>query len=145
MKRTIELFTSASTLLLILLWVYAASSKLLSFGLFQAQMRNQALPLFLRESLAYFLPPLEFILAALLVIPRWRLAGFYLSLITLLCFDFYVGMVITGRLGNAPCSCGGIISLLSWKEHFLFNCFFIILIIISLCLQRRERSSNSEG
>jgi hypothetical protein len=38
---------------------------------------------------------------------------------------------------NLPCSCGGIISKLSWKQHILFNLFFIMLSITGIKVQRK--------
>jgi hypothetical protein len=38
---------------------------------------------------------------------------------------------------NLPCSCGGIISKLSWKQHIIFNLFFIVLSVIGIRFQKR--------
>ncbi|MDX1365731.1 MAG: hypothetical protein R3243_16110, partial [Arenibacter latericius] len=31
-----------------------------------------------------------------------------------------------------PCSCGGIISLLSWEQHLVFNLVFLLLSIVGI-------------
>ncbi|WP_407635810.1 MauE/DoxX family redox-associated membrane protein [Solitalea canadensis] len=39
-----------------------------------------------------------------------------------------------------PCSCGGLLSSLSWNEHIAFNIFFIVLIILALYLREKTPS-----
>ncbi|MGZ6416640.1 MAG: MauE/DoxX family redox-associated membrane protein, partial [Bacteroidia bacterium] len=62
--------------ILVLLWIYAAFSKLLDFNLFKGQMHRQMLPIFLKTSLVYILPPVEIGAALLLLFDRTQLAGF---------------------------------------------------------------------
>jgi hypothetical protein len=38
---------------------------------------------------------------------------------------------------SLPCSCGGIIAKLSWKEHVVFNLFFIANSVAGIKLQRK--------
>jgi hypothetical protein len=38
-----------------------------------------------------------------------------------------------------PCSCGGIIALLSWKQHLVFNSVFILLNALAIRLQKKEK------
>src|SRR6185437_13150062 len=85
--------------LLILLWVYAATSKLMAFGLFTVQMDKQLLPPFLKHHLVYLLPPFELVIAISLFFDKTRLAGFYLSGAALLAFSVYIGLAISKTLG----------------------------------------------
>lgn len=36
-----------------------------------------------------------------------------------------------------PCSCGGVIALLSWKQHIAFNLFFLSLAVIGIYLEQQ--------
>jgi hypothetical protein len=44
-------------------------------------------------------------------------------------------MVLTSA--NLPCSCGGVIQQLSWKQHIVFNISFIVLGIAGIYFQLR--------
>jgi len=41
-----------------------------------------------------------------------------------------------------PCSCGGIITLLSWPEHLLFNIGLIVLALIAIRFLRGGVNKN---
>jgi uncharacterized membrane protein YjjP (DUF1212 family) len=41
-----------------------------------------------------------------------------------------------------PCSCGGIISLLSWGGHLVFNSVFILLAFAGVMLEKLNRQLN---
>jgi hypothetical protein len=143
MKSRVEMFLKIFTFLLILLWVYAALSKLADFQHFKKQMGKQALTPFVINVLIYALPPFELVLAALLSFKRSLLAGLYLSAITLLLFTGYVGLAIFGYFAHRPCSCGGILEHLSWTNHLLFNAFFVAINLNAIYLnKRKERRDN---
>jgi putative oxidoreductase len=125
--------------LLILLWVYAASSKLLNYPHFKIQMHIQTLPARLSDALVYTVPSLELLAAIFLLFSKTKLAGLYLSLILMILFTGYVGLVILNFFGRTPCSCGGVLKQLGWNLHFFFNLFYLLLTITGICiLQGRE-------
>jgi putative oxidoreductase len=130
--------TSSAHFLLILLWAYAASAKLMDFANFKLQMHRQLLPQFLDHALPYLLPPFELGIALLLTIPKTTRLGLYLSLFLIALFTAYVGLMITGKFGKIPCSCGGIISHLGWNIHFYFNCFFLLINLIPIILSQKK-------
>lgn len=86
-------------------------------------MRNQPFSRPVNNLLAYVLPVVEMGAVILLVIHRTRLTGLFLSLLMLL-FTGYVAVVLLNVFGRIPCSCGGVIELLGWKAHLVFNIFF---------------------
>lgn len=87
--------------------------------------------------LAWGLPLTELIVAALLFLPRWRLKGLYAALGLMLLFTGYIIaiLIFSERL---PCSCGGILESLSWKEHLVFNSIIIILALTGILLERQS-------
>lgn len=125
--------------LLILLFVYTAASKLLDFGQFKAQMYNQTLPHEVASGLIWTLPGIEIIAAILLLFEQTRLAGLYLSNVLMILFTGYIALVLLGYFGRVPCSCGGVIKSLGWKNHLLINLFFLLLSILGIFTINRER------
>lgn len=125
--------------LLILLWVYASLSKLVSFEHSRAQMLKQVFPDEVSEVLIWSLPAIELITAGLLLFSRTFLAGLYLSATLLIAFTIYIALVLSNTFGWIPCSCGGILNKLSWTQHLLFNIAFIILTLLGIIYETRER------
>ncbi|HEY9561054.1 MAG TPA: MauE/DoxX family redox-associated membrane protein [Anseongella sp.] len=117
------LLVSAMAALLILLWVYTASSKLMEFSVFQFQMQLHPLPDWLAALLGWSLPPAELALAALLAIPKTRYTGLCLSFVALLSFTVYILWLLVTQ-DHIPCACGGPISGFTWWQHIAFNLFF---------------------
>src|SRR5665647_1513697 len=121
-KVAIEIISS----LLILLFVYAALSKLIDYNAFKVQLKNS---LWLRSFaviIAWLVPATELAISFILTIKVTRIFGLYASLLLLMIFTIYIsGMLLSGK--HLPCSCGGVIQQLSWRQHLLFNLFFIIL------------------
>ena len=144
MKKLKKYLLPAICFLLILLWVYAASSKLIEFGMFRAQMSKQVLFPFLKKSLPYLLPPVELIIAGSLIFETTQKTGFYISFVMLLAFTAYIGMGLSGVFVKVPCSCGGILSHMSWNVHFIFNIFFLLLTVFGIYIVRGERRGSNQ-
>ena len=43
-----------------------------------------------------------------------------------------------------PCSCGGVLENLSWKEHVVFNVLFIMFALFSILELEKRRNSKCE-
>jgi|SRR5579863_7502007 len=124
---------------LVLLWVYAAASKTMELRMFKVQMNRQALPLFLKESLVYVLPPVEILTAGLLLFEKTLKSGLFLSAALLTGFTTYVGLAVFKVLNRVPCSCGGILAKMGWNVHFIFNIIFLLLTLIAIHTLHKER------
>ncbi len=123
-------------LLYVLLFVYAAASKLLDFENFQVQLGQSPLISSFAGWLSWFVPLLELIIAALLLVHRTRLYGLYLSFLLMVFFTTYI-FTILNYSASIPCSCGGILEKLDWKEHLWFNILFVILAVWGVFLQQK--------
>lgn len=122
--------------LLIFLFVYTGTSKLYERNIFALQLESFPYIHGLGFVISWLLPFAELFTAALMVIPRSRLAGLYLSSLLLCLFTLYlVTMQLTEK--NLPCSCGGVISTLSWKQHIMLNLFFITLSVVGMWQQKK--------
>ncbi|WP_316834427.1 MauE/DoxX family redox-associated membrane protein [Pedobacter nutrimenti] len=125
--------------LLVFLWVYTAVSKLASAEEFRAQLANQVFKKGFTEVLFFLLPTVELMAAVLLCWRSFRLLGFGLSLLLMLAFTGYVGLILIGFFPRVPCSCGGVLKVLGWKSHFVFNLFFTAVAAIGYIFTYKER------
>ena len=124
--------------LLILLFLYASLSKFMDFYTFTGEMLNQPLPHYLSRFLIWFIPITEILLCIALLFERTRLLGFYGSLGFMTLFTIYSLFIVFNFFGRIPCSCGGVIKRLTWKQHIVFNLFFVALSVGGVILQRRK-------
>jgi hypothetical protein len=126
------------TVLNIILFLYTAIAKIMDYGVFKEQLAMSPILFWASTPVAVLLPVVEFAIVLMLVIPRWRLKGLYASFIIMTLFTAYIiAMFIVAP--EMPCSCGGIIELLSWKQHLVFNSVFIIFNIWAIALLRRGK------
>jgi putative oxidoreductase len=139
MKNAKNYYFEVIRFLLIFLWVYAASSKLLHFGLFKIQMQRQILYPFLKSIVVYTLPLIEISTALLLLFKITQKVALYLSFLLLGAFSIYVGLAVFKVFKKVPCSCGGILSSMTWKAHFVFNLFYLLLTAFGIYIFYRER------
>lgn len=140
-KVTIEIICS----LLVLLFVYAAVSKLVDFQTFVIDMNNQPFPAFLKPILVWAVPLAELAIVTLLIFDTTRLLGLYASLLLMVAFTFYTGVVLMHFFKYIPCSCGGIIKNLSWGEHLVLNLFFVLISLIGIVKYPLETRNYKTG
>ena len=137
-ETAIRIFCS----LLILLFAYAGLSKLTNYNLFQKELQDFPFISTSANFIAWFIPLIELITVCLLFFSSTHLYGLYVSLILLLLFTgFLIFMLAFDK--NLPCSCGGIISRLSWKQHIVFNLVFIMPSIAGIVLYKQLHKTNS--
>lgn len=123
--------------LLVLLFVYAAFSKLFDYTQFKMQLGSSPLLATHAGIIAWLVPVVELIIATLLTVTITRIIGLYASLVLLLIFTLYIsGMLLSGE--HLPCSCGGVISTMSWSQHLVFNLFFIALSIAGIVWWQKQ-------
>nr|WP_295865467.1 MauE/DoxX family redox-associated membrane protein [uncultured Chitinophaga sp.] len=135
-----KLLVEIAVIAYILLFSYAAASKLLDMELFVFHLQRQAFSPSLIPVLSWGVPLSELVIVLMLVLPRFRVVGLISATVLMLVFTVYVMIAVLGLFRNVPCSCGGVISTLTWKEHLLFNLFFLLLGILALWppLAKRE-------
>jgi len=135
MKRTtlIEIIIT----LYAILFLYTGISKIIDYPVFKQQIAASPVLEPIAKPIAFLLPIVEFSVIVLLIVPKMRLKGFYSSLGLMLAFTIYV-IAILSFSKDLPCSCGGIVSELSWGQHILFNCLFITFSIIGIILEKRQ-------
>ena len=138
MKKSffIELICS----LLVLLFIYTGLSKLLDFSTFHLQLSKSPFITNYANAVAWILPAVEIVIALALVFKRTRLLGLYGSLFLMTMFTAYIYAMLHYSY-DLPCSCGGIISKMSWTQHLWFNTGFTALCIGGILLESAKKNS----
>ena len=139
MKKTTIIETI--TVLYIILFLYTGISKLIDYPIFKEQIANSEILASIAKPLAMLLPLIEFAIVVLLIIPKWRLKGFYACASLMTIFTLYIISILLFSK-EIPCSCGGVISQLSWGQHIVFNSAFIVLSLIAIKLEKRIEKTN---
>lgn len=134
---TIELIC----LLYVLLFVYAAVSKLLDFENFQVQLGQSPLLSAFAWWVARLVPTMELGIVVLLAFPKWRKLGIFASLMLMTMFTSYIFIVLHFS-SFVPCSCGGILEKMSWNTHLVFNAVFVVLAVLALVWQAQVDTEN---
>lgn len=110
----------------ILLFIYAAVSKLIDFETFYTQLEQTPLLKSYSKFIAYGVLFSELMTAGLLCYRKTRRTGIIFSFILMLLFSIYIiGILKFSK--NLPCSCGGILEKMSWTEHLYFNIGNVLL------------------
>lgn len=123
--------------LFIILFVYAALTKLLDYEKFRVQIGQSPLLTAFAGWIAWMVPVAEILIAIMLVFIRLRLVGLYAAFSLMVMFTTYIICILTLSL-YIPCSCGGVLEKLGWKEHLVFNIAFIILAAAAVLLSYRK-------
>ena len=131
-------FIHSVALLNILLFSYAAASKLLDFQNFQVQLGQSPLLSVFAVIVSVAVLMVEFILVLMLMFPRFRLIGLYGSFTLMTMFSAYI-VIVLNFSSFTPCSCGGILEKMSWTEHLIFNIAFVVISAIAIILNSKTR------
>lgn len=124
-------------LFLIVLFTYTAVSKLTNYHSFAFTLSESPLIHKGAGVLALLIPISELVIVLLLLFPLTELKGFYAAVLLLLLFTAYlIVMLLSGS--KLPCSCGGVISKLSWSGHVGFNLVFIIIGVVGIRRKKIE-------
>jgi hypothetical protein len=132
--------------LLILLFGYTAFSKvefftdkhILDVERFKAAMLKSPVLQHHVNQLGYIIPATEIVICLLLLFNRTKLLGYYASFALLSMFTGYIVYMFT-HYPVLPCTCGGVISTLSWKNHLLLNIGFALLTLRAIYLTHTRK------
>ncbi len=124
--------------LYVLLFVYAAVSKLIDFENFKVQLGQSPLLSAFAGYLVWGVPLLELLLALMLSISRYRKIGLLFSMGLMVLFTVYIYLILNYS-SFIPCSCGGVLEQMSWTQHLYFNIGFCLLGLLALSLMIADR------
>jgi hypothetical protein len=129
MKRIVT--TEFISSLLIFLFGYTAISKLLSIDRFEAVLEQSPLISSGAALLAWQIPLAELVIVLLLIFSSTRKMGLWVSAILLSFFTVYLFYMVLFS-PYLPCSCGGVISSMSWPVHIGFNVVCIAITVAGI-------------
>jgi len=112
--------------LFILLFIYAAFSKVLDFEKFRVQLGKSPILNAFVMPVAIWTPLIEVIIAFALVMKRSQYMGLCLAFSLMVMFSTYIILILKFS-SYIPCSCGGILQNMSWTQHLVFNIGFVLL------------------
>jgi uncharacterized membrane protein YphA (DoxX/SURF4 family) len=131
--------------LFILLFVYASSSKLLDFQRFRVQLNKSPLLAPFVGWVIWLVPATEILIVVLLMIKRFQLTALYAAFSLMVMFTAYI-ITILNFSEYIPCSCGGILQNMSWRQHLVFNLAFVGLGCLGvLAYPYQKKSFAKEG
>jgi uncharacterized membrane protein YphA (DoxX/SURF4 family) len=141
-----KVIVDVATYLLVLLFVYTSLSKVFDFKAFRIQLERQPLTMHVAQLLTFALPLFEMMIAILLVIPRLRKLGLYASLYLMAAFTMYVGYMLAAYpKEKLPCTCGGLLRVMNWEQHLIFNLTFTFLAFSGIWISRKLQNKNDNN
>lgn len=122
--------------LFILLWSYAAISKLAAFRTFEIQLSKSPFITDISGIISWSIPSIELGITLLLLIPVTKLIGLYLSYFLMLLFSGYIYLMLNYSY-YIPCSCGGLLSTMSWNQHLVFNVLLTLFSLTAIVMYKK--------
>jgi hypothetical protein len=138
-RTTIEIIV----FLYVILLLHTGTSKMMEYNIFKDQLTESLGISSLAKVIAVTLPWFEFLIAIMMLLPKWRYKGLISGVLLMSAFTLYILFLITFS-PELPCSCGGLMSQLSWNEHVIFNSTFIIMGIAGALLQKQVYRENQK-
>ncbi|MDI5887400.1 MauE/DoxX family redox-associated membrane protein [Flavobacterium yafengii] len=114
-----------------LLFMYAASSKLIDFENFRIQLGQSPLLSAFTAWVAILVPVTEILIAIVLFIPKFRFFGLLSAFALMMMFTVYI-YIILNFSAYIPCSCGGILEKMTWNQHLVFNLIFVVILAVAI-------------
>lgn len=142
--KAFNLAIEAITAVLLLLWIYTGLNKLIQYDKFSFEAGRSPFLQHIAPLVAIMVPASELAIAALLIFKRTRVTGLYASLFLMTLFTGYVYIMLHYAY-DLPCSCGGIIELLTWEQHLIVNLILTLLTAIAILLQSRLTMLNKQN
>lgn len=131
-----RLLVEVTSALFILLFVYTGISKLFEVSNFAGTLSKSPLLGNYAGFISFALPLAELVVACLLFFPKTRKLGLWSSLSLMIAFTSYLVYMIYFT-PHLPCTCGGVLATMSWKEHLVFNIAFTTLAIFALLVNNK--------
>ena len=131
MRKITPIIQTLICYLFIVLFIYAAVSKLMYFETFQTQLGQSPLLASYAIPISYGIITIELVTAIFLMFDRFRTIALQISLFLMVMFTTYI-IIILHFTAFTPCSCGGVLEKLGWTEHLIFNLVFVGLALIGI-------------
>jgi len=140
MKTFRSKFVIITSYFFILLFCYAAISKVFDFENFQIQLAQSPLTNPYSVVISYTVIASELLIVVLLSSPKMRNIGLHATFALMSAFTVYI-YVILNYSDNIPCSCGGVLEKLGWSEHLVFNIVCSLMALAAMTLNSKVRKN----
>jgi hypothetical protein len=130
-------FVFITVVLLIIVFTYAAVSKLIDYRAFAAQIGQSPLLNPIAKWVPLTIIIIEFTVSLLLSNKRLRTVGLFMSFSLMVLFTTYI-IFITRFSDYIPCSCGGILEDMNWNQHLVFNLALLSITFTSIIAHIRN-------
>ena len=137
MRTIYHHLTALISYFFIVLFTYAAVSKMRDFENFQIQLAQSPLLSAYAGLISYGVIVLELVIAGILVFPKVRIVGLYASFGLMVAFTVYIYLILN-HSDSVPCSCGGILEKMGWKEHLIFNELCVAVAFTALMILEKQ-------
>lgn len=137
-RKTRSFIVEIIAALFILLFVYAAVSKLIDHKDFLYSLQNSPLLQPLASIFSWLVPCTEIAISILLFSPKRKEAGLLFSTFLMTAFTFYIAYMLL-FIPHLPCSCGGVLKNMTWKQHLVFNSCFMLLAFIGWRISKSNK------
>jgi hypothetical protein len=132
--RAVEILSA----IFIFIFAYTALSKLFDYTSFKALLSQSPLIGKRAGLAAWMLPAVELATSLILFLPSTRSFGFKVTLVLMSLFTGYVAYMLLFE-PELPCSCGGVVSAMTWKQHLYFNIALCILSIVGIRMSNKHK------
>jgi hypothetical protein len=119
--------------LFILLFVYAALTKVTDYQKFRIELGKSPLLTNYARIIAIAIPGIELLISMLISIRRFQYYVLYFAFSLMAVFSAYI-VAILKFSPYIPCSCGGILQNMTWNQHLIFNMGFLLLGAVAILL-----------
>lgn len=126
--------------LFIVLFVYAAVSKLLDHQKFSIELSKSPLLTNFSSLVAWIIPSIEILISIALSIRSLRLIALYAAFSLMVMFTAYLIAILQFSF-YVPCTCGGVLQQMNWDTHIIFNCVFIALALTAIFLEPNKKTN----
>ena len=133
MKTLTKIIPLAVSFFFIILFIYAAASKMFDFENFQVQLAQSPLLSAYAGFISYAVIILELVIVGLLCFNLTHLWGLFASFAIMVAFTVYIFLILNYS-DFVPCSCGGILEKMGWTEHLIFNIGCVVMAGVAIIL-----------
>jgi len=132
-ERIRTIIVDSISAVFILLFVYAALSKIQDFQKFKVDLGKSPVLGSFKESLAIMVPLIELIIALMFTVKRFQILALHASFNLMVMFSTYI-IIILNFVSYVPCSCGGVLQNMTWNQHLIFNVSFVFLAVFAILI-----------
>lgn len=130
--------------LFLLLFAYTAINKYMGIDAFKHVLKDYPIIGKAATVIAGTVLISELVVVAALFFPATRLFGLYGSLGLMTVFTIYLFYML-GFTTSRVCTCGGMLGIMTWPQHLVFNICCIVLAVTGIWLNKKRRRREVTG